>query len=488
MSRKILSLDIQEQGVFALLIENSLKGNSIQAWHDAPFPGPGKAGEDPPAASPVQDALKQCIEACGLSSMSGVEAVVSISPAWISYRNLQMPFRDMKKIRQVLPFELEPALPFPVEEVTLDFQPLPRKEKADVLVGSVPTAQLNHLVEDLKAVGVAPHRVAPAGMAAALCLAKLDPDAVDFLFIHAQSAFATIFAVSDRQVAMARSLYAPTTGDQARKLASAAMQVMGAFEASFVSPFAPEKVVFSGASMDMDALLSEMGGLLDMPAVLLDLPNAVDLNIRMPDGPAPAPSAMNAALGLAVVDIQGWRTLNFYGSRSVIKKYWEEYRNDIIRTGALATLAAAIAVFNVLVEAHHLQKEISKKNQQIAFIFQSTFPDVQKIVDPLQQMRARLQEEREKNLFTGEMASEILNIDILNEISTRIPNELDVALVSLVRGDSSLLISGHTGSFNTVDDIKGRLERVPGFKAITINSANLEKATNRVQFKLKIDL
>lgn len=81
-----------------------------------------------------------------------------------------------------------------------------------------------------------------------------------------------------------------------------------------------------------------------------------------------------------------------------------------------------------------------------------------------------------------------MNIDILNEISSRIPADLDVEITNFVRGEDSLVISGNTDSFNNVDDIKSRLERSDLFKNITISSANLEKSTNRIQFKLKIDL
>jgi Tfp pilus assembly protein PilN len=103
-------------------------------------------------------------------------------------------------------------------------------------------------------------------------------------------------------------------------------------------------------------------------------------------------------------------------------------------------------------------------------------------------MRSRVQEERQKGAFTGEMENEMSNIDILNEISSRIPADQDVEITNLVRGDDSLLVTGNTDSFNTVDDIKVRLSQAEGLKNITINSANLEKATNRIQFKLKIDL
>jgi Tfp pilus assembly protein PilN len=145
-------------------------------------------------------------------------------------------------------------------------------------------------------------------------------------------------------------------------------------------------------------------------------------------------------------------------------------------------------MFNVLFEAHFLQKEVNRLNRQIAFIFQSTFPEVTKIIDPVQQMGSLVRQEQEKNVFSGKIDQEVMNIDILNEISSRIPDGLDVELTNFVRGEDNLVISGHTDSFNNVDDMKSRLEQSEILKNITISSANLEKSTNRIQFKLKIDL
>ena len=54
-----------------------------------------------------------------------------------------------------------------------------------------------------------------------------------------------------------------------------------------------------------------------------------------------------------------------------------------------------------------------------------------------------------------------------------------------VRGDENILISGDTDTFNAVDEIKGKLEKSKLLKNITINSANLDAASNRVQFKLR---
>ncbi|MDA8404294.1 MAG: type II secretion system protein GspL [Desulfobacteraceae bacterium] len=485
MSRKIFSLDIQDNGIAAVLVENSLKGNWIQSRHFVPY---ADSAEDAPgAADATLEALKKIVEEI---SLTGVEAIVSISPRLVSYRDLPVPFKDPKKIRQVLPFELEPTLPYPVEDLTVDFQTISQGEKTHVLVGFLLTAELMKIVDSLKAAGIEPRMVAPAGLASVMCLAKYLETGEDLLFVNADQSYSTVFAVASGRVHIARSFHAPMpdTRLKAKKLSDAVIQVVGAFEATFVTAFEPARIWISGTGMDAAVLQEEIHRVLDIPVTHVNLLHDIDLNIKPAPGVPFEPDRMNAALSLAALEIFGLPAINFFGSRSIIKKYWEEYRNDFIRTGVMAAFVFVIALFNVLLEAHFLQKEVQRYNRQIAFLFQSTFPDVTKIIDPLQQMRAKVDEERKKNMFTGDMENEMANIDILNEISSRIPAGQDVEFTNFVRGDKSLLVTGNTDSFNTVDDIKGRLSQAEGLKNITINSANMEKATNRIQFKLKIDL
>jgi len=77
-------------------------------------------------------------------------------------------------------------------------------------------------------------------------------------------------------------------------------------------------------------------------------------------------------------------------------------------------------------------------------------------------------------------------IDILNNISNRIPRETDVTLTRMVIGSENVVISGDTDTFNSVDTIKSRLEQEDAFKKITISSANINKSDNRVRFNLKV--
>jgi general secretion pathway protein L len=76
----------------------------------------------------------------------------------------------------------------------------------------------------------------------------------------------------------------------------------------------------------------------------------------------------------------------------------------------------------------------------------------------------------------------------LKNISDSIPETITVVFERMVLGPESILISGTTGGFNAVDEVKGHLERIAGFKKVTISSANTDRSGKDVNFQLKVDL
>ncbi|OQY41927.1 MAG: hypothetical protein B6240_14560 [Desulfobacteraceae bacterium 4572_87] len=62
-----------------------------------------------------EDRLDQALKTLSQSiNPAGGEIIVAISGAETYYRNLTVPFKDKRKQREVLSFELEPNVPFPI--------------------------------------------------------------------------------------------------------------------------------------------------------------------------------------------------------------------------------------------------------------------------------------------------------------------------------------------------------------------------------------
>ena len=127
-------------------------------------------------------------------------------------------------------------------------------------------------------------------------------------------------------------------------------------------------------------------------------------------------------------------------------------------------------------------------------IFKRTLPDVGVSHDPVQQMRLKIEELKANTLLGGSYGKSVDCIDMLNEISKRIPPAVDVKLTRVVIGIDSVVISGDTDTFNAVDEIKMRLQEIEFFEKVDINSANMDKSGDknntgqRVRFKLRVEL
>jgi general secretion pathway protein L len=114
MSRKVLGIDIRNRSLSAVLLNSSLREYRVDDYLHLPFSDPADPDKGLEAAL---ETLKEKMD------LTGSDYVVSIPAGLFTFRNLQVPFNNSKKIRMMLPFELEPTLPYAVEDLVVDFHP-----------------------------------------------------------------------------------------------------------------------------------------------------------------------------------------------------------------------------------------------------------------------------------------------------------------------------------------------------------------------------
>ena len=120
MSRKVLGIDIRKHSIIAVLVKSGGQENSIEACVEIPVPAETDEAEN--GIDAAFESLAQTID------IGDCDCIASFPSAWFSYRNIRVPFSNPKKIRMVLPFELEPTLPFKTMSWYLIFKPLkPRR-------------------------------------------------------------------------------------------------------------------------------------------------------------------------------------------------------------------------------------------------------------------------------------------------------------------------------------------------------------------------
>ena len=510
MSRKILGLDIRHDSISGVLVDSGLKTSRIEAHAFIPLEG----------RDDLEAALIQSLsELTGELNPSGVSVIASFPAESVSFRNIHVPFREPKKITKVLPFELESTLPYPIEEVIIDFQALKTdgiqksvenldvhpmgtsgstKSKEDqtyLITAAVEKSRLRSYLAILSSFHIDPEVVAVGGYSTAKTLAGVSSLPENWLLLDADHCKTTLFAVVSRQLFLVRSfsecLTVPskaqiTPEERTPNIETLCNAIKRTLLASFdIIPldFKPECLFVTGGAAIGISFETDMSLLLGIPVKPLDLARIKEFEV--PDIERWEPLRMDNAFALAVANAEGLGGINFRKDEFATKKQWLEHKASFIKTGIIAAVALVLALSNVVFESYSLKKQVNEIDQRINGLFQTTFPDVKKIVDPLQQMKAKIEEAKKASL--GDTGVNIRVIDILHDIASLIEKEIDVKLSRLVVGPDGIVISGDTDTNSSVDSIKSRLEKSSILKKITITST--KKGTeDRISFKINVDL
>jgi type II secretory pathway component PulL len=483
MSRKVLALDIRHHGVAAVIVQSSLRENRISAFAYAPL-----AAEDA-ASGTLADALGSLAESL---DFSGCDCVASLPADLFSFRNLQIPFRSRKKIQMVLPFELEPSLPYAVDEIVLDFSPVRHdavKDSTDVLAAILPKAELERFLETLAAFGLDPETITIGGLPLALYHTHQTEVPGDRLVLDVDRGTATLFAAVDNQIQWIRSF--PLAENAAPGVVKRQVMLsLAAFEEQYGYDLENSEIVVGGHGLQGTLAKDAIDDALGVSSYGSDLAPQQGIDLPPTDGPAAArwdARRMDNALALGLAEIGGFQGLNIYRSQFPARKLWGKYKDQFVKTGWIAAAVLVLMFFGQLIESYTLNRRIAQIDRQARAIYKAAFPQATKITDPFAEMTINLRETKKAAGVNTASENQVRSIDVLNSISQQIPASVNVDISRLVIAADNILISGQTGGYDSVDEVKNSLERIPFFKRVTITSSNIDRSGKEVRFQIKAE-
>jgi len=482
MSRKVLGIDIQDQALTAVLLNSSLREHHVEDFIHLPFSGP-----DDPERS-LSAALQTLTEKMDLT---GSDQVVSVPANQFIFRNLRIPFSNSKKIRMVLPYELETTLPYGVEDLVIDFHALngsPAGDQTELIAAAIEKNKLSPYIDALASIKADPEKLTLSGLPTALCLAHQADAQEDQVFIDVSDTYGTLFVLAGGHLKLIRSFPLPAGPSKATVLCFQIQQTLAAFLESAEFNFKPIELVASGIGLKEDEMAAALSGVLDIPVKTAAIADRLNIPVAGKEQNRWIPAQMDNALALALMEVEGYDGLNFHRGQFAAQKFLSKHKGPLIKTGILAGALLVLLIFNLLMEAYTLNKSIRNIDSQMTEIFKATFPDAKTVRYPYQEMQARIREIKKDDAFEAEAGPQIRSIDILNSISEQIPESVKVNLTRLVIQPDNVLISGTTDAYDAVNDIKSRLEKVQYFKKVTISSANIDRSGNEVRFMLKLEL
>lgn len=165
----VLGLDIDPHTVRAVVLKTTLRNSQITHYLSA------DVGEGPPEErlERVRGALALVLNRVG---QPPDRVITELSGDEVSVRSTSLPTKAIKKLNELLPFELEGKVPFDIAESVIDHQPIETTAvEVKMLASVVPRRCIETHLREMRLLGVEPREVA-IGAVALDGLVALIPD------------------------------------------------------------------------------------------------------------------------------------------------------------------------------------------------------------------------------------------------------------------------------------------------------------------------
>jgi general secretion pathway protein L len=475
MADTLFCLDIHKESLAAVVVDKTTKIGQVTGCGTAEM-----------LEQSFEAAIDQLKEQTGFVAGS---SIVTLGAELFSFRNIRLPFTDRKKIEQVLPFELDDRLPAGTKNLLVDFAiAASGPQGADIVAAMINREYLADILTVLHGKGIDPDTISISGLATAYKIVD-DGGSDTCVLIDAGHRWVTVFIIVNGLVALIRSFAIPASNEPGKSDVFVASVRQTLLASRLLDMSNPDYGVYLTGMVtelgDVSSLSQSLGGVevrryrlntLPVVKIAADIQNDYQ------------PESMDRALATALKGGTKSGRFNFRKDELKKRKSSQEYRHLLLKFAIpMALVCMAVAGYWAYEYRNLLARQETLRNQ-IVGVFKETLPGVEKIVNPVQQLQVINKQIRATYKPGGDKGAGYTIIDLLAELSSRIPATYKVKVVRLVADVDTLRIKAVTGDFNTVDNTQKELEKSHFFKNVVITSANQSAQGDEVSFELKLDL
>ncbi len=472
MPNRTLALEIGSTAIRGVLVESSLRSQRILGAYTVP--------------RSANDDLAHDIKALAATHGLAWDEVVSALPGdAVTHRLLTLPFRDRKRLDQVVPSELESQLPFEIDEAVIDYQVIGEHEgQALILAALAPKDAIRSHLVALAAAGIEPRAIDLAPLAALNLLRHGEPNVTEAVIAIVDRDRTTLLLVHQAQLLGLRTLSAgvssPSDVDnvasQARWSVAALSQNGAAHDAT---------LWLGGEAAGTPGLTEAMGGALDLPPRRLDelVIHSVPAALRS-DQPAFATS-----LGLALRDRATTGSVGMDFRRGEFTYHRERDALWQMLAGASVLLLVGLVLMAAafMLEGRRLGQERDAVQAEIRALFTAAMPTTTTIVNEKAQLQAELSALEKRRQLYGRLApSAPRAIDLLRALTLGVPPDVALDLEELNLDADTLKIRGSTSTYEGVEAVKRGLGARPEFRDVQAKDVRASVDGQRVAFGLDI--
>lgn len=426
-------------------------------------------------------------------------------------RLLEVPFSRVAQIRQVIASEAELHVPFPLDDVIIDFwvvEELP-EGKSRVMMSAVKKTVLEDRLRLLAEAGISPTRVNLDLLGASRSVIDsplIDPDQVTVLLEigagHSGAAFllggrvvflrsiswggdtvtAAIAEAAGVGFAAAEDLKLASDPGISASIFSAAYELLGGELLRTVTGASapcggrsPSGLVLTGGgsrSPGLGEYLTKKTGL----KVLEVNPSDRVRSRRDPPGPE-----SSVAIGLALSGIAPTSDrVDFRREEFAFTGGWKKIRRRLLLTAFLIAGVLVLLALAFFWKIGMEEREVQNLDRRIRQIVRLTFPDAPVPV-PGQELKA-MEEELEKSRLELRHYRELVSVsalDILREISRMVPESIKVQVVVMDIDTNRVVFRGRTNNYRSADLVKNALTQSEYFAGDKIRETRDSKTLQK---------
>ena len=514
MARRILGLDIGSHAVKAVEFRQTLRGVEVAQLRALALDDPS-----PNLTSEIRDFIQ-------MHDLPTEHVVVSLAGDRVSTRRLSFPFRDRRKIGPAVPFEVEAQVPFDLNDFFVDWEIIDQQRgRTEVTATLAPRSEVALLLETIRDAGINPRTVEAEGLVLANLTAVFELEGTRLLADIGHRKTTLCLCVNGRAVAartvpiaglavtealarergigeleaeeskIAKGIFggpgrveSPAGIAVMDQLAREMVRTVGSLETATERSEVPalQEIVLMGGTAHLHRLDEFLAGRTSLRVSRLALPPA-EMGAALVAGGDPVVFA--PAIALAVRGSMRARTrMNFrqdeLARRIDLRKLGRELRWTAALGGAALLLACGSEVASIALQSRRAERV----EEQTARVYQEAFPGKPVPRSILTAMKEAVRKSQQRADTLGIYRGNLSALQVLIEISSRVPADLDVIFEELSIDRQVVQIKGHSPSFENVDRLKAELEKYPPLSEIAVGETTSDARRGGRTFSLRISL
>lgn len=463
----VVGLDIHEDFIGAIQIFNSLAGPEIEriAFREV---------------KDLEKIDKELEEFFREENLKGEMVVTCLPTSRAIIRQLALSLGDVKKLGKIIKYQMEPHVPYPIDEMVVDF--LPPRPGEEIFAAAVQKRLLSEHLELLSRANLQPDVV------------SLDDFALSYLYGYgnedsAEHPVAIIHVTAEKtsvQIINGKGL------DFIRVLPEGSGTVEAILETFRIYQIKKPDLKLSRI------LLTGRGAAFPRLGEQLSLQTRVETALwrpfdkikhQMETVETDLQSGLSVPLGLALSSLNAsskgfdLRKEEFEISTTMNLKQMFIYMISAI------LLLAGLFTFDLYHGIFVQQKRHKELNKRITQMLISTFPDTGTIAKGQEaiQMSRKIDEGMAKSLWLENFTSQETVLDVLMMLTKAISEFSDVRINNLSIDGKEIRVNGQSSSFEVVDKLKEKLTVSGYFDETKLVGAKMDKKDKAVKFNFALE-